>query len=64
MPTIFNKTVPANVIPQFVKDLRLALLHCQVELVVIGIDAMVSFRPLEDLDRLIVYKNGFTVFKN
>ncbi len=40
MLTIRSKTSPANDIPFFVKYLGLAPLHCQVQIAVISVDAM------------------------
>ena len=60
--TIPSKTTPANATPCFIHDLCLAPLHRQEEVAVIGVDTVLHFRPQKDLDGLIVYIDGLTVF--
>jgi len=62
MLTVPSKATPAEAIPSCILDLGFAPLHCQVEVAVIGVDAMLDFRPQEDLDGMIVYKDRFPIF--
>ena len=60
--TIPSKTTPANAIPFFILDLCFAPLHRQVEVAVIGVNAVLHFRPQEDLDGLTIYIDSFAIF--
>jgi hypothetical protein len=60
--TISSKSTPANAISFFIQDLSFTPLHCQVEVAVIGINAVLHLRPKEYLNGLVIYINGLTVF--
>ena len=46
--TIRGKATPADAIPLFIHDLGLSPLHRQVEVAVIGVDAVLYFSPQKD----------------
>jgi len=62
MLTITSKTTPANAISFFILDLGFTPLYRQEEVAIISVDAVLHFRPKEDLDGMIVYKDGFPIF--
>ena len=64
MLTVPSKATPAEAIPSCILDLGFAPLHCQVEVAVIGVDAVLHFRPQEDLDGLIIYIDSFAIFNH
>ena len=62
MLAITSKTTPTNAVSPHVQNLDIPALHRQEELAVIGVDAVLHFRPQKDLDGLIIYKDSFPIF--
>src|SRR3990172_8946626 len=62
--TISSKSTPADPVSYFVDDLRLAPLQSQVEVAVVGIDAVLYFSPKKDRDGLIIDIDGFTIISH
>ncbi len=62
MLTIPSKTTPANAISPHVQNLRIPALNGKEEIAVIGVDAVLHFRPQEDLDGLIIYIDSLAIF--
>jgi hypothetical protein len=62
MLTIPGKSTPANAISFFIQYFSFAPLHCQVEIAVKGVDAVLHLRPQEYLNGLVIYIDGLAIF--
>lgn len=61
MLSIASKTTPTYPVSIFIHYFCFTPLHCQKEITVVGIDAMLHLRPEKNPDWLVVHIDGFAI---